>query len=306
VAEPDPRRAPPRRAAGAGQRPLSERSARRWRRWAPGLARELLSAFSPVLAQTPADAARLGALGARLALCLGNLKDAAAPLPADPASWRGCGRRRRGAPCSSPASTHPGEEAIVLDAHRRAAGPPARPPHGDRAAPPPSRAGGGGGSGGARARPAAPRAKRPVPARRSTSRTRWASSACSTASPGRASSAGRWCRTAGRTRWNPPASTAPSCSAPTPPTSPSRWRACSPRAGRSGWKVRTRRRALAALAGACYRIRAARAGWWTPPPAPRRVAEGLPGQVADRAAAVVAAAHRSRPGGRHRGGGGGA
>ncbi len=101
---------------------LSERSARRWRRWAPGLARELLSAFSPVLAQTPADAARFGALGARLALCLGNLKDAAAPLPADPGELARLREATVGRPVFLAASTHPGEEAIVLDAHRRMAG----------------------------------------------------------------------------------------------------------------------------------------------------------------------------------------
>jgi 3-deoxy-D-manno-octulosonic-acid transferase len=98
---------------------LSERSARRWKRWAPGLARELLSSVSPVLAQTPADAARLGALGAPLALCLGNLKDAAAPLPVDADEL---GRLRAvlaGRPVFLAASTHPGEEATALDAHRR-------------------------------------------------------------------------------------------------------------------------------------------------------------------------------------------
>lgn len=100
---------------------MSARSVRRWRRWAPGLARELLAGLSPVLAQTPADAARLGTMGARLALCLGNLKDAAAPLPADAEELA----RLRGAVAGRPvflaASTHPGEEAIVLDAHRRLA-----------------------------------------------------------------------------------------------------------------------------------------------------------------------------------------
>jgi 3-deoxy-D-manno-octulosonic-acid transferase len=100
---------------------LSERSGRRWRRWAPGLARELLSAFAPVLAQTPADAARFGALGAGLALCLGNLKDAAPPLPADPAELARLRAAVGGRPVFLAASTHPGEEAIVLEAHRRMA-----------------------------------------------------------------------------------------------------------------------------------------------------------------------------------------
>jgi 3-deoxy-D-manno-octulosonic-acid transferase len=74
-----------------------------------------------VLAQTPADAVRLGALGAPLALCLGNLKDAAEPLPVDPAELEKLRRAVAGRPVFLAASTHPGEEAIALEAHRRLA-----------------------------------------------------------------------------------------------------------------------------------------------------------------------------------------
>ena len=98
---------------------MSDRSLRWWRR-APGLAREVLAPFALVLAQTEADAARFRALGAP-AHCLGNLKYAAPPLPADAAELA----RLRGVfgarPAWVAASTHPGEEAVVLRAHRRLA-----------------------------------------------------------------------------------------------------------------------------------------------------------------------------------------
>ena len=95
---------------------MSAASARRWR-WAPGLGRRMLGGFRLVLAQSPADAARLTALGAADVRCLGNLKDAALPLPAAPAALA----TLRGAVGARPlwlaASTHPGEEAQVLAAH---------------------------------------------------------------------------------------------------------------------------------------------------------------------------------------------
>jgi 3-deoxy-D-manno-octulosonic-acid transferase len=95
---------------------MSAASARRWG-WAPGLARSVLGRFRLVLAQTSADAARLATLGAAAPRCLGNLKDAAPPLPADPtalAALRGAVGAR---PLWLAASTHPGEEAMVLAAH---------------------------------------------------------------------------------------------------------------------------------------------------------------------------------------------
>jgi len=95
---------------------MSATSARRWG-WAPGLGRQVLGGFRLVLAQTQADAARLTGLGASRVQCLGNLKDAAPPLPADPAALaalrQAVGRR----PLWLAASTHPGEEAQVLAAH---------------------------------------------------------------------------------------------------------------------------------------------------------------------------------------------
>ncbi|MBR0674111.1 3-deoxy-D-manno-octulosonic acid transferase [Neoroseomonas soli] len=99
---------------------MSERSARWWRR-APGLARSVLSPFRLVLAQTEADAARFRALGAP-AECWGNLKFSAPPLPAEAAEQRRLSALLAGRPVWLAASTHAGEEAIVVAAHRRLAG----------------------------------------------------------------------------------------------------------------------------------------------------------------------------------------
>ena len=96
---------------------LSERSARRWRHVAR-LGRELMDAFTLVLAQSTADASRFTALGAGNVRAPGNLKEAAAPLPADPAALAALRAAIGDRPVLLAASTHPGEEAIVLAAHR--------------------------------------------------------------------------------------------------------------------------------------------------------------------------------------------
>ncbi|CAH0255474.1 3-deoxy-D-manno-octulosonic acid transferase [Roseomonas sp. CECT 9278] len=103
---------------------MSARAARRWAR-APGLARRVISAFRLVLAQTEADAARFRGLGAPGATCPGNLKYAAPPLPADDAEAARLAALFGDRPAWVAASTHPGEEALVIAAHRRLA--PAHP-----------------------------------------------------------------------------------------------------------------------------------------------------------------------------------
>ncbi|RYJ02396.1 MAG: 3-deoxy-D-manno-octulosonic acid transferase [Acetobacteraceae bacterium] len=96
---------------------LSAKSARRWR-WAAGLGREMMKAFALVLAQSSGDAARFTALGAPRVLDRGNLKETAAPLPADPGALAALRAAIGDRPVLLAASTHPGEEAIVLAAHR--------------------------------------------------------------------------------------------------------------------------------------------------------------------------------------------
>ncbi|MDB5367618.1 MAG: 3-deoxy-D-manno-octulosonic acid transferase [Rhodospirillales bacterium] len=93
---------------------LSERSARRWSR-TPMIARDLVTAFRLVLAQSEADAARWRALGAADVRALGNLKYAADPLP-DSASLRALLESRETRPAWAFVSSHEGEEEVALEA----------------------------------------------------------------------------------------------------------------------------------------------------------------------------------------------
>ncbi len=97
---------------------LSARSFARWR-LAPGLARRLLRSFALVLPQSAGDAERLARLGATVSPP-GNLKLAAPPLPADETERARLAALFGGDPVWVAASTHAGEEAQVLAAHRRA------------------------------------------------------------------------------------------------------------------------------------------------------------------------------------------
>ncbi|MFC3123837.1 3-deoxy-D-manno-octulosonic acid transferase [Pseudoroseomonas globiformis] len=96
---------------------LSPGSARAWRR-APALAREMLGRYRLVVAQSEADAARLRSLGAVDAACWGHLKAAADPLPAEPEALEALRAAIGHRPVFLAASTHPGEEAAALAAHR--------------------------------------------------------------------------------------------------------------------------------------------------------------------------------------------
>lgn len=96
---------------------MSVRSHARWRR-ARGLARTILRRFRIVQAQSGRDAGRLAALGARHVEAPGNLKFAAAPLPADDAELAALRDMIGARPVWLAASTHPGEEEQVLHAHR--------------------------------------------------------------------------------------------------------------------------------------------------------------------------------------------
>ena len=100
---------------------MSARSAQGWG-WALGFARTLLGRFALMLAQTESDAARFSALAGRPVPCWGNLKYAAPPLPADPAELARLTLAWEGRPVWLAASTHPGEDEIILAAHRLLAG----------------------------------------------------------------------------------------------------------------------------------------------------------------------------------------
>jgi 3-deoxy-D-manno-octulosonic-acid transferase len=96
---------------------LSARSYRGWRRW-PGTAGAVLRTFAAVLAQSPEDAQRFAALGARGVRCVGNLKAAAAALPVDETALSAMKAAIGARPAWLAASIHPGEDRIVADTHR--------------------------------------------------------------------------------------------------------------------------------------------------------------------------------------------
>src|SRR3954453_21924794 len=97
---------------------LSERSFTRWR-YLPKTIGRLLGSFDLCLSQSDPDADRYSELAAPRVNMPGNLKlDVPAP-PVDAnklATMRALLRQR---PLIAAASTHPGEEAVIIDAHRR-------------------------------------------------------------------------------------------------------------------------------------------------------------------------------------------
>jgi 3-deoxy-D-manno-octulosonic-acid transferase len=96
---------------------MSHRSFPRWRR-VSGTISALLGRFEVCLAQSRADAERFAALGSRNVVVTGNLKlDVPAP-PADFAKLERLTSVTRGRPIIVAASTHPGEEEILVEAHR--------------------------------------------------------------------------------------------------------------------------------------------------------------------------------------------
>jgi 3-deoxy-D-manno-octulosonic-acid transferase len=95
---------------------LSARSAARWGRL-PRLVKRVLGGFRYIHAQSSGDAARLEALGLRDVLTWGNLKFAVPALAVDQAELTAL-RESMPDPVFLAASTHPGEEAIVIAAHR--------------------------------------------------------------------------------------------------------------------------------------------------------------------------------------------
>lgn len=95
---------------------ISDRTARRWGRWAPGLARDMLGRFRLIMPRSAEDAARLLALGAAGVEPPGDLKLAAPPLPVDDAALAALRGAIGGRRVLLAASTHPGEEAMILAA----------------------------------------------------------------------------------------------------------------------------------------------------------------------------------------------
>jgi 3-deoxy-D-manno-octulosonic-acid transferase len=95
---------------------MSARSHAAWSRF-PWAARFVLGGFARIHARGDEDAARLRALGAGRVEVVGDLKLAAADLPADPATLREMTERLAGRPVFLAASTHPGEESLIRIVH---------------------------------------------------------------------------------------------------------------------------------------------------------------------------------------------
>ena len=98
-------------------RRMSEASFKGWRRL-PGLAKVALGAFQAVHARSELDAARLRVLGASSVVVAGDLKFAADQLPVDETELLRLRATLGTRPIWLAASTHDGEEAVVLAAHR--------------------------------------------------------------------------------------------------------------------------------------------------------------------------------------------
>src|ERR1700755_1676420 len=100
---------------------MSQRSFPRWRR-VHGTISAILEEFDICLAQSETDAERFSALGCRNVVITGNLKlDVPAP-PADSLKLERLLSMTRGRPIIVAASTHPGEEQLLVEAHRTLAG----------------------------------------------------------------------------------------------------------------------------------------------------------------------------------------
>lgn len=97
---------------------LSERSFNRWR-YLPGTIEALLRRFDLCLVRSIEDAERFGTLGALRITTTGNLKLDAPALDVDQAKLSRLKHAVAGRPTVAAASTHPGEEAAIIDAHRR-------------------------------------------------------------------------------------------------------------------------------------------------------------------------------------------
>ncbi len=96
---------------------ISPASFKTWRRL-PGMIGTLLAGFSLCLGQSDTDAERLRALGATNAKCVGNLKSAAAPLPADPVELNRLTDLLGDRPRWLAASSHAGEEDMAGRLHQ--------------------------------------------------------------------------------------------------------------------------------------------------------------------------------------------
>ena len=96
---------------------ISDGSARNWKR-APKTARHLLGVFAHIHTQDARTTAHLHDLGLGHAMTGQNLKSLSGPLPFDPVEKDRMGRLISGRSVWLASSTHPGEDAVMLAAHK--------------------------------------------------------------------------------------------------------------------------------------------------------------------------------------------
>jgi len=96
---------------------ISETSARNWKRF-PQTARDLLGRFKAIHTQDARTTAHFHDLGVSHAETGQNLKSVSGPLPYDQDDFNRVRTALSGRPVWVASSTHPGEDEIVLDAHR--------------------------------------------------------------------------------------------------------------------------------------------------------------------------------------------
>lgn len=99
---------------------ISEKTFQRWK-LLPGWIKEMLGTFSMCLAQTVEEGNRFKALGGKDVRYIGNLKYSAAPLPYDEEKLAHMRAQVGNRPMWLIASTHPGEDKIAVDVHKKLA-----------------------------------------------------------------------------------------------------------------------------------------------------------------------------------------
>jgi len=100
---------------------MSEKSAKTWR-WIPSAGKRIVRHFDLIMTQDQATRDRLLRMGAMpdSVEVTGSLKDSAAPLPHDEDERKRISIKLGATPVWCAASTHPGEEVIIAQAHRLA------------------------------------------------------------------------------------------------------------------------------------------------------------------------------------------
>jgi len=96
---------------------ISDRSFARWQRFLC-LIKPILNLFTFVFGQTEEDARRLRVLGAKDAVCVGNIKCAAPPAPYSADDLKKLLSAIGNRPCWVGGSTHPDEESQMADVHK--------------------------------------------------------------------------------------------------------------------------------------------------------------------------------------------